>query len=82
MGWNVFKDCLKRMEIDSLDEPEPMTARSLNELEWTFVFERFGALAKKEAYVIKSGTDTMMEKLKGPGKAPFTYTLDLRYFFS
>ncbi len=73
MGWNLYKDCLKRTELDSLNEPKPLAARPLNELEWIFVFKRFGALTNKAAPDLKKLADSAEEK------AEVVYILDLRY---
>jgi hypothetical protein len=86
-GWNVYKDCLKRRQIDSLAEPAQIEQKlqgALNELEWIFVFERFGSLAikdKSEAHAVHNSQLADVGKVKTREQADAIYILDLRYIF-
>jgi hypothetical protein len=89
LGWNVYQFCLKRKKIVSgLNESKgPKSAQkdsnilgTLNQQEWTFVFERVGALTAKGKAGVNNLADaftvyTLKHKVE---HADVVYTLDLR----
>lgn len=94
MGYNVYQYCLKRRKSAALNESKgPKSAQKdqstlgiLNQQEWTYVFERFGALTAKGKAGVKNITDafavTAFTLQHKAGHAEVVYTLDLRYLLT
>ena len=93
-GWNVYQYCLKRRKLVTLNESkgqksaqkEYNTLGTLNQQEWTFVFERFGALTAKGKAEVKNIADalsvTALTLKHKTEHAEVVYTLDLRYLMA